>query len=225
MKVNLTRCGSSASTDGDVLERDLVGGLALLQEHLPGEDDVVGGDRDAVGEFRLGPQVEDHPAAVLGVFQALGDQAVGGVGLVGRAGEQAVVEQAEALRRLALQDEGVEAVEGLAAAGAAEAHGAALGGVGIDEVEVLEVGRILEIAEARDAVADDHLRRRRRVGPRGGGEEEEGGDDEQARGEQGLQPPVAVPGDREGPDAGSGHGAVPYRLHRWPPIKGGWPPG
>ena len=37
----------------DVLERDLVGGLALLQEHLPGEDDVVGGDRHAVGEFRL----------------------------------------------------------------------------------------------------------------------------------------------------------------------------
>ena len=36
------------------------------------------------------------------------------------------------------------------------------------------------------------------------GEEEEGGDDEQARGEQGLQPPVAGPGDREGPDAGSG---------------------
>ena len=92
-----------------------------------------------------------------GVLEALGDQAVGGVGLVGGAGEQAVVEQAEALRRLALEDEGVEAVEGLAGAGAAEAHGAALRRVGVHVVEVREAVGVLEVAEGRDAVADDDL--------------------------------------------------------------------
>ena len=103
----------------EVLVGDRVDRMPFLEQDVEGEHDVGGGDRMPVGEGRLRAHVEDHPLPVLRVLQRLGDVAVGGIRLVGGADQQAVVEQAQPLRGLALEDEGVQAVEGLRGPGPA----------------------------------------------------------------------------------------------------------
>ena len=145
---------------GDVLP---VGGVlrrALRLQDVEREDHVVGGDRLAVVPARLRAQGEDRPRAVLGIFDGLGDQAVGGGGLVVGREHEAFVDLADGAGRRALEDEGVERIEGAAAG---QAHQPALGGGGIDVFEVLGVGRIFEVAMGRKAVADDCAGRR--LGP------------------------------------------------------------
>src|SRR6185437_15240384 len=98
--------------------------------------------------------------AVMRIFYAFGDEAIGGQRLVEAARHQAVEQLArfhevvaEADERDALEDEGVEVVEG---ADVADLDEAALGRVRVDVVEMREVGGVFQrIAVERDAVADD----------------------------------------------------------------------
>ncbi len=84
---------------------------------------------------------------------ALRDEPIDRIGLVLRARHQGVEHVLEPLGGVALQDEVVEAVERDLAPGADHGKAPALGGIGIDVVEVLEVGRILQLAECREPVA------------------------------------------------------------------------
>ncbi|MNZ44283.1 hypothetical protein D3C78_619130 [compost metagenome] len=88
----------------------------------------------------LRAQVEAHPAVVRCLFNLAGHQAVLGEGFVQALGHQGVVDQADVIGRDALVDERVEAVE---ATKTGLAESAAFGGVRVDIVEVLEVGRVL----------------------------------------------------------------------------------
>ena len=65
-----------------------------LQE-IEGEDDIGGGDRRSVREMRGRIEVEDHLVARLVGFEALGDQAVEGERLVGRARHQRLIDIAD----------------------------------------------------------------------------------------------------------------------------------
>ncbi|MNE44691.1 hypothetical protein D3C80_1389290 [compost metagenome] len=93
----------------------------------------------AVVETRLGTQVETDPAVVGGFFDLAGHQPVFGEGFVQALAHEGVVDQADIIGGHTLVDERVEAVE---ATEAGLAEGAALGGVRVDVVEVLEVVRV-----------------------------------------------------------------------------------
>ena len=89
-----------------------------------------------------GADAERHGHQVGGDLDRLGDEAVVAVGLVGGARHQAVERQlAHALGSVALEDERIEAVEGVERAGADRDQPAALRRLRIDVVEVLEVRR------------------------------------------------------------------------------------
>ena len=126
--------------------------MALGLQRLEGERHIVGGERRAVGELRLGPQREGHRHAVRRDLRALGHEPVDGVRLVRRARHQRVEQKLEPLRRVALENVVVEAVEGGHPAPADEREGAALRRVGVRVGEVLEVCGIREIAEGREPV-------------------------------------------------------------------------
>jgi len=155
---------------GDVLPVSGILRRALRLQDVERENHVVGGDRLAVMPACLRAQGEDRPRPVLGIFDGLGDQAVGGGGLVAGREHEALVDLADRAGRRALQDEGVERIE---RAAAGQAHQPAFGGGGIDVFEVLGVGRIFEVAMGRKAVADDGAGRllrpqdRRRADPKG----------------------------------------------------------
>jgi hypothetical protein len=124
--------------------------MPLLHIGAKTERDVLGGDRRPIVKSRLGPQGERHRRAVGRHLDARRDEAVQGVGLIERAYHQRIENQLDAFDRDALEDERVQAIEGI---DSVQPERAALRGVGVDVVEVLEVGRILEIVEDRDAVA------------------------------------------------------------------------
>jgi len=128
---------------GHVLVIEGVVGGDLL-DGLEGEDDVLGRDRPAVVEAGAGAQADRGRAEVGRIGHPFGDKAVGGAGLVGALRHQSVVDQAEADGGAALDRELVERVE---AAQRPAAHAAALGSVGIDPVEMLEVGPELGCAD------------------------------------------------------------------------------
>ena len=87
-------------------------------------------------------------------MHALSELAVFGEGLVLGFGTEAVVEQERAGGGDALEDKGVEVVVG---ADRGEADLAGLGRVGVDVVEVGEVGRVLGVAvESLGVGAVDH---------------------------------------------------------------------
>ena len=148
----------------DFLQVGAVLRVAVADQGAVGEGHVIGGNRLAVVEARLLAQVEHHPAAVLVVLHAFGDQAVARRRLVpGRivgAGtyHQRLVEFADPVlqevgcgrRAAALEAVGVEGVERTVGH---HPQGAALGRTGVDPVEVGEVGRVFEQAELGVAVA------------------------------------------------------------------------
>ena len=104
---------------------------------------------DAVMEARFRIEAEGHRRIVGRIGHPLGDQAVLGRRLVGAGGQQRVVDHAEAAAGSPLHRERVEAVE--RALGKA-ARCAALGGVGIDPIEVREAGGIFRLADQRQGV-------------------------------------------------------------------------
>ena len=105
-------------------------------------------------------------AAIGRQFGGVRDETIDRVGLVGGPRHQRVEQKVEPLRRIALQDERVEAVERRARRRADHRQAPALRRVGIDPLEMLEVGRILELAEGRQpmpgsaACADTRARSR-----------------------------------------------------------------
>jgi hypothetical protein len=128
---------------GDALVVEAQLRRALLAHHVEGVDHVVGGDRLTVVPACLRAQVEDDPRAILGHLHRLGEQAVTGERLVSRSHGQRIVETTDAGHGLALDDEGVEGVE---AADVGEAHVATLRRIGVDVVEMREVGRVFRAA-------------------------------------------------------------------------------
>ncbi len=113
---------------------------ALAHQRLEGEHHVIGGYRLAIVEASLRAQVEAHPAVVRAFLDLFRQQAIDSERLVQAVGGQCVVDQADVIGGDALVDEGVERVE---AAETGLAQRAALGGLGIDVLEVLEIGRVL----------------------------------------------------------------------------------
>ena len=87
-------------------------GPALLLQRLPRENDVVDSDRAAVVEVRFRPQPEQDGRAVVRHLDRFRDQPVEGERLVPGALEQALEGMVPPRRRHALDDEGVESVEG-----------------------------------------------------------------------------------------------------------------
>ena len=168
LKVNLTPCSPtfSALRHLGVIEAVMRVGLGL--ERVEGPDHVLGRDRAAVLEMCLGAQIVLHPAVIPGHLHAFGDEPVFRARLVIGGGHQRVEEQGEAGRLVALELVGVEGVEG---ADRGVAHAAALGRVGIDVSEILEIGAVFQIAEQREAVAlCDTV-----IGGDGGGQSGDGG--------------------------------------------------
>ena len=112
-KVKRTLRGADLLGLGDLAVVRAVIGPALLLQQRMAEEDVLGRDRRAVGEARLRAQMEGDGAAVLRHLDAFRDQAVEREGLVAAARQQALVDVvAQVARGHALDDEGVEAVEG-----------------------------------------------------------------------------------------------------------------
>ena len=93
----------------DVADRQADALMALRREQAERVADIFGGDRRAVGERRFLAQLEGDALLVGGEFGGLGDQAIDGIGLVIGARHQRVEQQAQALRRIALEDVVVEA--------------------------------------------------------------------------------------------------------------------
>ena len=132
---------------------------ALARQHVVRMLDVGGRDRVAVVEARLGMQPERDRRPVWRHQHFLGEQAVDRARLVARAhGERLEHQDAHASRLAAFERKRIVLVEARAPVGVAEIERAALGGVGIDVVEVLEVAGIFGIPVGGE-----------RVRPRAGG--------------------------------------------------------
>ena len=142
------------TTQGEAVE-PMVGPAPLLRR-LPGEDDVVDGDRAPVVEARLRPQHEGDGGTVVRHFDRLGDEAVEGERLVPCPAHQRLEHEMPPVRRRPLDDERIEVVEG---AGQGAPQPPAPGNVRAHVVEVLEAGPVLEGAVHRDTVAAGGRRR------------------------------------------------------------------
>jgi hypothetical protein len=126
--------------------------VPLLLEDVERENNIVGSECRAVGKFGLGAQAESDRAAVACHIGGTGDEAVDRIRLVECPRHQRVVEVPQALGSVAFQNEGVEAVERGEGGGPDHGQAAALRGVGIDPFEMLEVGRVFELSEGRQAM-------------------------------------------------------------------------
>ena len=132
--------------------------MALRLEGGEREHDVLGADAAAVVEARLGAQEKAIGQAVGGNGDRTGGEPVHRVRLVGCARHQRREGELHPLRAVALEDEGVERVEGqeILVELPRRSHlgeGSALRRVRIDIVEMAEVRRVFQVAERRHAVA------------------------------------------------------------------------
>ncbi len=147
---------------GEIAQRLADQRMAFLFQNIEREGDVVGGQPRAVVEFRLRADEELIGEAVGGAPHFLGGKAVHGVRLVAAAHHQRGEGQLHALRRVAFEDVAVERIEGEEILVELPVRpdlrkAAALRRVRIDVAEVLEVGRVGEIAERREAVRLDQV--------------------------------------------------------------------
>ena len=126
--------------------------MALGLQRRQRERDVFGFDRTAVVEGDAVAQAKLIDAAVGRHRDLVGGIGIDRVGLVGGAPHHRGERLLHVDRRIALEDEAVERIECRGAAAGELAEGAALRGVGIDVFQVLEIGRVGEIAERRQAV-------------------------------------------------------------------------
>src|SRR5690606_17389400 len=120
-----------------------------LLEGFEREDDVFRLDRLAVVKAGFRAQAEGGARKVVGKGDPFGHKTVFGRGFVWARGHQCIIDEADARRRAALHGEGVEAVEG---AHGPLAHGAALGRIRIDPVEVFEIRSVCWLADERKGV-------------------------------------------------------------------------
>ncbi len=123
----------------------------IFLESLEGENHVFHADRLAVVPFGFGAQAVDHVSMVSGMIDGFGEQPVFGGHLVHRRHHQGVEQliQAGHDRALHAGHHHIEIVEGTERD---HAHGAALRGVDVDVLEILEAWGILQLAEQREAV-------------------------------------------------------------------------
>jgi hypothetical protein len=112
---------------------------ALLDEGLETELHVLGLHRMTVVKTCFGTQVKTYPGVIRGLFDARGDQPVGGHRLVHALHGKCVVDQFQALGCHTFVDERVEAVE-TAETGLTKYP--TLGRVGVHVVEVLKIVRV-----------------------------------------------------------------------------------
>ena len=131
--------------------------MPVRLEQLVGEGGVLGGQRRAVVETRLGPEHEFEAVAVLGNGDAFGQQPVDRVRLIERERHQRIETHLHARRRIAARHEAVQRVEGLDVlieepVGRREIEKPALRRVGVDIVEMREIRRIFQVAEGREPV-------------------------------------------------------------------------
>src|SRR5262249_53255387 len=140
----------------DEVAQQLLGDrVALVLENFQREGDVAGGERAAIVKCDAGPQQETISQSVRRYLHRARSEAVQRVGLILGARHQAREGKLHTLRTIALKDEAVERVEGekvLIEGPSCPDVGkhAALRSVWIDVIEMLEVGRIFEIAEGRN---------------------------------------------------------------------------
>ena len=137
----------------------------VRRDMVEGEVHVPRRNGHAIVPARLRVQPDPHPAEIVGDHHPLGEIAVEVADLVVRRREQAVVKErvgAEVVLHArcddALVQVGGERIPGIVGR---QHHHAALGGIGIDVVEVLESGGVLELAEERHAVLEGRLGDRR----------------------------------------------------------------
>jgi len=126
-----------------------VKGRPFCEQNVEGPDHVIGGDRFAVVPAGIPAQGEFDPGAVFGGFHGFGQQTVLGKRLVGAGRHQGVVDAADAIGGFALGNEPVEAVISPLRG---KARFAALGGVGIDVLEMFEAGPVFWLAVHGDGV-------------------------------------------------------------------------
>ena len=120
-----------------------------IAQGLEREDHVIGGDRAAVVEPRFGAQVEGDPGTVLGHLKAFGDQTIEREGLVPSPLQQTLEDVVPSRRGRALDEEGIEAVEGAAER---EPKRPPFGRLRIDVLEVGKAGVVLGRAMHGDAM-------------------------------------------------------------------------
>src|SRR5262245_30183642 len=143
----------------DEVAQQLLGDrMALFLEDFQREGDVVGGERATIVELDPGPQQKTIGEPVGRYLHRARSEAVQRVGFVLGARHQAREGELHTLRTIALKDEAVERIEGekvLIEGPSCPDVGeqAALRGVWIDVIEMLEVGRIFEIAEGGNPMA------------------------------------------------------------------------
>src|SRR5215831_1927978 len=129
--------------------------MALFLEDFQREGDVVDGERATIVELDPGPQQKTVSEPVGRYLHRARSEAVQRVGLILGARHQAREGELHPQSGIALKDEAVERIEGekvLIEGPSCPDVGeyAALRGVWIDVIEMLEVGRIFEIAEGRN---------------------------------------------------------------------------
>src|SRR6516164_1494621 len=143
----------------DEVAQQLLGDrMALFLEDFQREGDVVGSERATIVERDPGPQQKTISEPVGRYLHRARSEAVQRVGLILGARHQAREGELHTLRTIALKDEAVERIEGEKVliegpSGPDVGEYAALRGVWIDVIEMLEVGRIFEIAEGRNPMA------------------------------------------------------------------------
>ena len=152
VKRTTTTRSPSVSAALHVAQQVADGGMALGLQRRQREGDVFGLDRAAVVEGDAVAQVEFVDAAVGRHRDLVGGVGIDRVGLVGGAPHQRGERLLHVDRRIALEDEAVERIERRGAAAGELAEGAALRRGGIDVFQMLEIGRIAEIAERGQAV-------------------------------------------------------------------------
>lgn len=129
---------------------------AVFFQGLKREDHVLRRHRLAVVPARLLAQPVFDPGEIVGIGSRLGQQSVKGGDLVQRTDGQGFVDQPDRGCEGALHARygQIEVVEG---ADRNLAHHAALGRVGIDVVEALEIGGVFDVAEQRQAVPPERF--------------------------------------------------------------------
>src|SRR5215469_9138152 len=143
----------------DEVAQQLLGDrMALVLEDFQREGDVVSGERTAIVKRDAGPQQETISESIGQYLHRARSEAVQRVGFVLGARHQAREGELHTLRAIALKDEAVERIEGekVLIEGPSRpdvGEQAALRGVWIDVIEMLEVARIFEIAEGRNPMA------------------------------------------------------------------------
>ena len=113
------------------------------------EHDIGSADFAAVVKGDARPQPEPVDQSIGGDGQLVGREQIDRIGLVKRARHQRGKGDAHAVGGIALDDIGVERIEGGAARADQLREQSALGRIDIDVIEILKIRRVFQVAEGR----------------------------------------------------------------------------